>query len=63
MEQVVDVVKVGKVRIDFQNPVWLGQNNGPNVDETDLAREEWLALHPRDDIVHTPADIKEDGCC
>lgn len=48
---VVDVVEVGKVGIDLQNPVWLDQDYRPNKDEACFATNEGSNLDPRDHIV------------
>jgi hypothetical protein len=48
---IIDVVEVGKVRIDLQDPVWLDQGYRPNEDEACFATNEGSNLDPRDHVV------------
>jgi hypothetical protein len=57
---VVDIIEVGKIGIYFQDPVRLGQNDSSDIEEADFAGKEGFALHPRNDIMHAPADVEED---
>lgn len=59
---VVDVVEVGKVRVNLQSPVWLGQGYSSNKDEACFASNEGFNLDPRDDIVEVPRCYEENGC-
>lgn len=59
-ENPVDVVEVGEVGVDLQDPVRLDQQHGGDVEQGDAAREERPVLHPCDDIMQTPGDVEAD---
>lgn len=54
-------VEVGEVCVDFEDPVGLGEDDGPDVEEGDGAREEGFDFHPCDDVVERPGGVEEDG--
>ena len=58
----VAAVEVGKVRINLQDPVRLDEKDATDVDEVASAPQEWLALHPRNDVMERPGcDERDDG--
>lgn len=61
-ENIINVVEICEIGVDFQNPVWLDHDDGYDVEETCFPAHEWLCLHPCYDIVKTPGNIQEDGC-
>lgn len=62
MEQVIDVIEVGKVGVDFDNPVWYTEYHRSNIEQGDLPGEEWFVLDPRDHVVENPGNV-EKYCC
>lgn len=62
MKEVIDVVEVGKVGVNFDHPIWYTEYHRSNIEKGDLSGEEWFVLDPRDDIVHDPGDVEE-YCC
>jgi hypothetical protein len=57
-EDLIYIVKVCKVGVDFDNPVRLRQTDCDDVYARYSLREEGPILHPRDDIMKTPGDIQ-----
>lgn len=47
----IDIVKIGEIRIYLDNPVWLHQYYRPDEDEAHRSREEWLYLEPRNNVM------------
>ena len=45
-EDSVDVVEVGKVGVYLEDPIWLDEDHGSNVDQGNSAAEEGFILHP-----------------
>lgn len=61
-EEIVDVVEVGEICVDFQDPVWPAEDHGYDIDEGDFSRQERPVLHPGNDVVKTPGDVEADRC-
>lgn len=47
----IDIVKVGEVRVNLQDPVRLYKYYGSNVEQRHSAGEEWFILEPCNDIM------------
>jgi hypothetical protein len=62
MEQVVYVVEVGKIRVDFDHPVRYAEYHCSDVEQGDLPAQERFVLYPCYNVVHHPREVKEDGC-
>jgi hypothetical protein len=43
-----------EIRHDLEDPIWLRQDHGADVEETPLSAQEGLVLHPGDDIMQRP---------
>lgn len=54
-------MEVGKVCVDFDDPVGLDEQDGADEDEAGGTGEERLDLHPGDDIVQRPRGVEQDG--
>jgi hypothetical protein len=52
----------GKIRVDFENPIRLSEDDGPDIDAISSATEEWLALHPGNDIMERPGHDQRNHC-
>ena len=50
-EDVVDIMKICKICINFQDPIWLNKGDGADEDQGSPPRQEWLDFDPGDDIV------------
>lgn len=50
-EHLIDIVKIGEIRIYFDDPVWLHQYHRTDEDEAHRPREKWLDFEPRNDIM------------
>ena len=51
LEDVIDVVEIGKVCIYLYHPVWLHKDDSANEEPARVFGKERFDLHPRDDIV------------
>ena len=45
----------------LNDPVRLGKDDSGDVEDTSPSRQEWLVLHPSNDVVKTPGEVEEDG--
>lgn len=61
-KDLIDIVEIGEVSIDLQDPIRLHQQHGDDVEPRDPLRQERSILHPRDDFVQAPGDV-EAYCC
>ena len=54
-------MEVCEIGVDFQNPIWLCEYDGANIQERDSARKKGLVFEPRDNIMQGPGSVQEDG--
>lgn len=50
----VDSIEEGKISVDLHDPISLRQNDGTNVEMTEIPAQERLVLDPSNNIVHLP---------
>lgn len=60
-EDIIDVVEVGEVGIYFHHPVWLNEDDGADEEPARISRQEWLDLHPGNNIMQGPGRVEGDG--
>jgi hypothetical protein len=53
--------RYSQICCDLQDPVWLNQNDGANVEDAAPSRKKWLVLDPGDDVVKCPGSVQQDG--
>lgn len=61
-KDLIDIVEVGEVGIDFNDPVRPAEDDGHDVGLGDSAGEERTVLHPGDHVVQGPGDVQSDRC-
>lgn len=57
----IQVIKVCKVGIDFENPVSLGHDDGADVHSACQGAQERLVLDPRNNVVQGPGSDEHGG--
>jgi hypothetical protein len=50
-KDLVNIVEIGEVGINFDDPVGKAEDDGANEDATPGSGEEWFQFHPGNDIV------------
>lgn len=60
-EELVYAMEVGKVCVNLEDPVRLGEDDGANEEVANGVGKEGLDLHPGDDIVQRPRGVEEYG--
>lgn len=58
LEDVVDIVEICKICIDFHYPIWLHKDDGADEDPARILGQERLNLNPSDDIVQGPGHVE-----
>ena len=59
-EDLVDIVEVGEIGIDLDDPVGPAKHDGHDVDARDTAGEEGAVFHPCYHVVQGPGDVEPD---